>query len=235
MSIEKYFNKYMKIDNEEDVKWVGKDNPYKLKNNAKDAIVSALAYWGWKGISSCAYENNGECVKRVTARINGFRNDIIIQPRINYFKIAAKVLSVDECVRSGVFKTSTFDGKYSAEKDEVYINVITPKTRDKEGPLIVFDNTGILFKTHSLCRGSNSDRLKAGGNGDTPTGRASTSYDATAHKNDKRYGNYGLIRLIGESGEFLTATNNGRAGIAIHSGHTMGDDSLDDKGKLMGV
>ncbi|WP_438710533.1 hypothetical protein ACSTS3_16925 [Aquimarina muelleri] len=25
--------------------------PYKLKNNAKDAMTSALAYWGWKMIN----------------------------------------------------------------------------------------------------------------------------------------------------------------------------------------
>lgn len=131
----------------------------------------------------------------------------------------------------------TFDGKYIAGSNEVYINVITPKDRSLQGPLIVFDDTKIIFKTHSLCRGSNSNRLKAGGNGDTPTGRAMTSYNPTRHNGKYSFGNYGLIYLQGNSGEFLTATKNGRDGIAIHSGHTTGyaNKSLKDKGSLMGT
>ena len=39
-------------------------------------------------------------------------------------------------------------------RTKVYIDVITPKNRDKEGPLVVFDNKKILFITHSLCRGT---------------------------------------------------------------------------------
>ena len=37
-------------------------------------------------------------------------------------------------------KNCTFDGKFTAHENEVYIDVITPKNRDKEGPLVVFDN-----------------------------------------------------------------------------------------------
>lgn len=131
----------------------------------------------------------------------------------------------------------TFDGKYMANSNEVYIDVITPKDRNLQGPLIVFDDTKILFKTHSLCRGANSNRLKAGGNGDTPTGRATTWYNSKAHNGKYSYGNYGLIYLEGNSGEFLTATKNGRDGIAIHAGHTRGyfNKSLEDKGALMGT
>ncbi|WP_158978760.1 L,D-transpeptidase [Cellulophaga sp. L1A9] len=131
----------------------------------------------------------------------------------------------------------TFDNKYKATGNEVYINVITPKGRDLEGPLVVFDSSGILFKTHSLCRGSSSDRFTGGGNGDTPTGKASTSYDSIRHKGEYSYGNYGLIDLIGLEGEFKKATSNGRAGIAIHCGHTSGyyKKSLEDIGKLMGT
>ena len=51
------------------------------------------------------------------------------------------------------------------------------KNRDKEGPLVVFDNKKILFITHSLCRGTNTNRLKKGGNGDTPTGKTKTTYE----------------------------------------------------------
>jgi predicted chitinase len=38
--------KYVKDTYNIDVEWVGGDNPYKLKNNAKDAMLSAIAYWG---------------------------------------------------------------------------------------------------------------------------------------------------------------------------------------------
>lgn len=131
---------------------------------------------------------------------------------------------------------STYDGKYTAKEDEIYINIIAPKKRHLQGPLIVFNDLGeILFKTHSLCRGSNANRLKGGGNGDTPTGRTTTSYSPKRHKGKYSYGNYGLIYLTGDSGEFKKATAKGRAGIAIHCGHTVGyyKKSLEDKGQLM--
>ncbi len=133
----------------------------------------------------------------------------------------------------GVSINHTFDKKITAEKDEVYINVIAPRQRHLQGPMIVFDSSGILFKTHSLCRGTNRNRLKAGGNGDTPVGKAATSYDKR-HIGDSRYGNHGVIDLSGLTGEFLQATKNGRNGIAIHCGHTAGyKGQIVDTGKLM--
>ncbi|MFK8267022.1 hypothetical protein [Capnocytophaga cynodegmi] len=133
----------------------------------------------------------------------------------------------------GVSINHTFDKKITAEKDEVYINVIAPRQRHLQGPMIVFDSSGILFKTHSLCRGTNGNRLKAGGNGDTPVGKAATSYDKR-HIGDSRYGNHGVIDLSGLTGEFLQATKNGRNGIAIHCGHTAGyKGQIVDTGKLM--
>ena len=128
----------------------------------------------------------------------------------------------------------TFDKKHIAKANEVYINVIAPKQRNLEGPLIVFDSSGILFKTHSLARGSNSNRLKAEGNGDTPTGKASTVYYPKKRIGQVSYGNNGMIMLEGLTGEFLIATKKGRAGIAIHSGHTNGyGKEINDKGDLM--
>ncbi|MWN91332.1 L,D-transpeptidase family protein [Gilliamella sp. Pra-s65] len=130
---------------------------------------------------------------------------------------------------------TTFDGQYIAENNEVYINIIVPQHRGLEGPLIVFDENTIYYKTHALCLGSNSNRTKVNGDGDTPTGRAITSYYPDRHKGEWSFGNYGFIELTGESGEFLTATNNGRAGIGIHCGHTSGyyRKSLEDLGNLM--
>ncbi len=129
----------------------------------------------------------------------------------------------------------TFHNKHTAKSDEVYINVITPKGRDLQGPLVVFDSSGVLFKTHSLARGSNSNRLKAGGNGDTPTGKTSTWYEKK-HIGDSRYGNHGLIYLHGIEGDFKVATKNGRSGIAIHGGHTTNyRGQIVDTGKLFGT
>lgn len=92
----------------------------------------------------------------------------------------------------------------------------------------------ILFITHSLCRGTNTNRLKKGGNGDTPTGKTKTTYEPKKHVGSTSFGKYGLILLEGIQGEFLTATKNGRSGIAIHSGHTVGfADKINDNGMLM--
>ncbi|OCG54206.1 hypothetical protein A9G36_08790 [Gilliamella sp. Choc6-1] len=135
-----------------------------------------------------------------------------------------------------VIKTrTTFDEKYIPEDNEVYINVIVPSHRGLEGPLIVFDRSEIYFKTHALCLGTNTNRTKASGDGDTPTGRTKTTYYPNRHKGEWSFGNYGFIELIGDSGEFLTATKNGRDGIGIHSGHTSGyyRKSLEDLGNLM--
>lgn len=127
----------------------------------------------------------------------------------------------------------TFDKKYIALENEVYINVITPKQRHLEGPLIVFDSSGILFKTHSLCRGKNENRLKAAGEGDTPTGKASTNYE-NVYTTDYSYGQYGIIRLNGLTGEFLESKKRGRSGLLIHCGHTIGyDKTFSDNGYLM--
>jgi hypothetical protein len=140
---------------------------------------------------------------------------------LNYFKIMSQ--------------RTTFDRKYIPKDNEVYINVIAPKERNLQGPLIVFDKHNILFKTHSLCRGTNRDRLKANGKGDTPTGLATTYYAPKRHNNKYSYGNYGLIYLNGKAGEFLIATKNGRSGIAIHCGHTTGyyNKSFEDLSCLM--
>lgn len=223
------------------VAWVDNDNPYKLKDNQRDAILSALAYWKKKKINDVATGLSNDDVDNVTSRINTSKSKDIVEPRRFFFARAVEVLKVEECLKKECTKEkntiSTYDGKHKAEKNEAYINVITTAERNVQGPLVVFDETGVLFVTHSLCRGANANRLKASGNGDTPTGRATTRYNPNAHKGEYSYGNHGLIYLVGESGEFLQATKNGRDGIAIHAGHTSGyyKKSLKDIGNLMGT
>ena len=120
-----------------------------------------------------------------------------------------------------------------ASDKELCINAILPKNRSREGLMVLFDDKEIVYKCYTLGRGSDRDRLKASGNGDTPTGKCSTTY-SKSHIGDPRFGNHGLIRLTGVSGEFLKATQNGRADIAIHAGHTAGHKGvIADKGRLM--
>ncbi|OXA87627.1 glycoside hydrolase family 19 protein [Flavobacterium hercynium] len=234
--LQNYFNANMKVNNEPDVNWIEGDNPYKLKNNAKNAITSALAFWGYNKINLVANSATTTSVENVTAKINTSKSTDIVNPRIEFFKNAIKVLKVKDCnpIKKDKNKICSYDEKFSANANEVYINIITTKDRNLQGPLIVFNESNILFKTHSLCRGSNKNKTKANGNGDTPVGRATTSYNSEKHKGELSYGNNGLIYLTGENGEFLTATRNGRNGIAIHSGHTVVyKDYIDDRGQLM--
>ncbi|MCV9926104.1 hypothetical protein OIU83_00430 [Flavobacterium sp. LS1R49] len=93
--LEKYFNANMKIDNESDVDWTDGDNPYKLKNNAKDAMTSALAFWGKNNINSVANENNVQAVEKVTKKINTALKGL--EGRKKYFKNAVDVLKVNNC------------------------------------------------------------------------------------------------------------------------------------------
>jgi predicted chitinase len=95
-NLQEYFNRNMKIDGEADVVWVDGDNPYKLKNNAKDAITSALAFWGKKGINGVATKISYESVTSVTKKINAALDGL--DERKRYFKKAVEVLKTDECV-----------------------------------------------------------------------------------------------------------------------------------------
>ncbi len=230
-----YFNNSMLIAGDTKVDWV--KDVKKLTTTPSDAIISALAFWKKNGISALAGGIADSNVKSVTKKINTALKGL--DARIVFFKKAVKELKVEACLgKEENIQTpgnKTNDERYTAKPGEVYINVITTAKRDLQGPLVVFDDKNILFKTHSLCRGSNSNRLKAEGNGDTPTGRTTTSY-GKRHIGKASYGNHGLIDLVGESGEFLTATKNGRAGIAIHCGHTSGySGKIVDTGKLMGT
>ena len=233
-SIEEYAIKECELD----VKWALNDNPFKLKQNPYDAILSSIVYWKKVGLNGRAVGLSDKDVDNVSALMNKSKSESIIVPRREFFHNAIEVLKVAQCVNLSNKKTKnkiyTFDGKYEVKEKELYIDVITPSKRDFEGPMIVLDSNGIVYKTHSLCRGSNRNRLRKAGNGDTPTGKASTSYSPNKHRGNLSYGNNGLIELTGITGEFQRASKNGRAGIAIHAGHTVGYGKfINDQGKLM--
>ncbi|WP_353163143.1 L,D-transpeptidase family protein, partial [Myroides odoratus] len=235
--ISDYFNNNIKEPHDAMTNW--EVNYSDVSEKPFDAMAAALAFWGYNNINSVAQNATSEHVLAVSKKIAGTQSKTPqgLSGRRYFFKRALSCLDTANCKQRTNYKKigETHDGNYQAKAGEVYINVIATKDRTVEGPLIVFDDQEILFKTHSLCQGINGKRLIAGGNGETPTGRATTLYNPKAHKGSFKYGNHGLIYLTGESGEFLTATTNGRAGIAIHAGHTRGyyNTSLYDLGSLM--
>ncbi|MCG8186987.1 hypothetical protein J2Q11_13275, partial [Tenacibaculum finnmarkense genomovar finnmarkense] len=93
--VQDFYNEKMKEDTESDVSWIDDDNPYKLKNNAKDAMVSALAFWGWKMITPRANYADEYAVKSVTYRINGALKGL--DERKRYFLRAKEQLKIEEC------------------------------------------------------------------------------------------------------------------------------------------
>ncbi len=94
-ALQKYFNANMKIDNEADVVWVDGDNPYKLKNDAKDAMTSALAYWSMNGINRVADSNTKKAVEKVTLKINTASKGL--KERKKFYVKAVKALDVNKC------------------------------------------------------------------------------------------------------------------------------------------
>ncbi|MBS7362571.1 MAG: DUF4280 domain-containing protein [Paludibacteraceae bacterium] len=217
--------------------WV--NNPNEVANNYRDVVLSALCYWSVCNINQYAEKATDVCGRKISQVINNNADawdNINENNRKTYFLKAVDVFKVNECKKNegieGQEKTvSTFDHKFeikSNETDIAYIDVIAPAARNREGVMVVFDNTGIRFKTYCLCRGSHRAREK--NEGDTPTGLAKTKYLKT-HIGDERYGNSGCIYLYGEklnekvNGEFYDVMyNNGknsqRDGLAIHAGHT---------------
>lgn len=95
--LQKRFNSRMKIDDEADVVWVDGENPYKLKNNAKDAMVSALAFWDWKYLNARADMGDSlDAVTAVSKKINA--SDDSIPDRYNFFQKAIDALKAKDCV-----------------------------------------------------------------------------------------------------------------------------------------
>lgn len=149
--------------------WV--NNPNEVAINYRDVVLSALCYWSVCNINQYAEKATDECGMKITQVINNNKKAWDKEKenkRKPYFLKAVEVFKVNECKKNegieGQEKTvSTFDHKFgikSNETDIAYIDVIAPAERNREGVMVVFDNTGIRFKTYCLCRGSNRDREK---------------------------------------------------------------------------
>ena len=73
------------------VTWVGNDNPFLLKIDPRDSILSALAYWKKKGINEIAHGITDQNVDNVTSKINESKGESIRAPRRFFFHNAIKV------------------------------------------------------------------------------------------------------------------------------------------------
>lgn len=91
-----------------DVTWIDNDNPYKLKNNQKDAILSGLAFWKQKNITGVATEISDSAVKIVTSLINPALAGL--DERKRFFKKAVEILEVEKCKPKGKINISDENG-----------------------------------------------------------------------------------------------------------------------------
>lgn len=231
--IQRYYNQHMKLEGEKDVLWVGEENPYKLKNSAKDAITSALAYWGAWGINSVAIENSEECVRKVTAKINKKLEGI--NERIRYFNKAVEVLMVNKCLGgkpepqknskgtviaiSGVSRGYGIELPKSKNKWAVYKLCIY-----RDMTYSTFDN---LYKGNNLpqedyityvardahMKSKERSTLRYGTHNECPPGK----YYLNKGTNGQKYDLY-ISDTKGKGSSYIKGPHGGRAGIAIHGG-----------------
>lgn len=130
VALQKYVKDAFKID----VEWVGGDNPYKLKNNAKDAMLSAIAFWGKNNINSVANENSKKAVEKVTAKIN--TGLVGLNDRKRFFVKAVKVLDVNKCKQ----------GEEITIEDGTVIIVSGTDKKVEKDPAVA-DLTWVMYKT----------------------------------------------------------------------------------------
>ncbi|AMA50570.1 L,D-transpeptidase family protein [Flavobacterium covae] len=222
-------------------------NPDLVVSNTSIAVLSSMAFWKWKNLNTKANLTK-DVIGKICSKVG---NDVAIKdengnPSTNhkekkkmFDKTTSRVFKIEECKLGkasdvkNIFET--YDKKYKAESNTCYIDVIVPSDRRKEGLFIFFDNTGIIQKGYALAMGTkNNAILIPEGKGSTPTGLWSSWYEKV-HIGESSYGDYGLIKVSGISGDALKATNKGRAGIAIHCGHTVGNSKKEynDNGALM--
>ena len=245
-------------------------NPYTLKYNNIDviknpdaigqsidlAVSSGMIFFKWKGINTLA--NTTKDVKGKICPLVGKNADKTIGSKksTNYDEkqkaftdITSVVFKIDSCKfgkgdepKKQKGKYTTYDSKYTADDTTIYIDVIVPNDRKKEGLLVFFDNTGILHKCYVLGLGTGGeDRYTNGGYGNVPNGLWKTKQELNVtNANGQPYpnsgvsfGNHGTIRLSPKAGDALNASS--RSGILLHCGHTIGDGKtgLTDNGALM--
>jgi predicted chitinase len=216
------------------------------------AVFTSMIFFLWKKINKKA--NKTKDVKNDICPLVG--NNVDIKDKNNkkistnydekqkYFDdITSKTFKIDECKWGAketkpkpkvVGKYATYDNNYVADNKTAYINIIVPSDRKKEGLLVFFDDSGILFKCYALALGTGGeDRYTNGGFGNVPNGLWNAGLELKTANVGVSFGNHGVIRLSPKAGDALKASS--RSGILIHCGHTIGDGrtGLTDNGALM--
>ncbi|MCQ2189389.1 MAG: DUF4280 domain-containing protein [Paludibacteraceae bacterium] len=252
-----YCNKVFLTNGEPQTDW--ENHPEEVATNLRDVVLSALCFWRRGFLNQYADYDTDDCGRKLSKIINNDAdawNKVKNNMRKPYYLRAAKVFKVEECQKNiglrgvEIKTTETFDHRFSIKENQTniaFIDVIVPSSRNREGVMVVFDNTGIRFKTYCLCRGKYRNREIT--NGDTPTGLAKVTYVKSKHANDNEknklaYGIQGCCVLDGvklsdlveepqrsillndpnrsendKNGQFYKVSKV-RIGILIHSGHT---------------
>lgn len=190
IELEKYFNSEMKIDGEADINWTDGDNPSKLKNNAKDAIVSALAFWGKNNINTFANENSAKSVEKVTKKINPALKGL--EERKGYFNKAVNVLKVNDCIKGSEVGTEEGTVILVSGKD-------TKKERDPAQNIYWVMYKTTVYKNMSLEKFKKLKASKKLPDPDFTTYLSRDTHQTYSKKlgslkhSDKRYGQYNEI------------------------------------------
>ncbi|KAF2081593.1 hypothetical protein [Flavobacterium sharifuzzamanii] len=237
-----FLQKYEKIDI--------LSNPHLVGERLDLAVFTSMIFFLWKKINIKA--NKTRDVKNDICPLVG--NNVDIKDKNNkkistnydekqksFNDITSKKFNIDGCKWGTkeskpkvVGKYSTYDNNYTADNKTAYINIIVPSNRKKEGLLVFFDDSGILFKCYALALGTGGeDRYTNGGFGNVPNGLWNAGLELKTANVGVSFGNHGVIRLSPKAGDALKAS--ARSGILIHCGHTIGDGKtgLTDNGALM--
>lgn len=235
--ISNYFNKNMKIGNEANVDWV--KNPLNLTNKPKDAITSALAYWGLKNINQKAVEISDLSVENVTYLINSAKDGL--SERIRFFKKAVDILKTDKC-------TLLFKTKNNNRQDKGSIVVISGSSSKYGDQKSSKGNEWLVYEVSVYCNLSYNNYKKLKDSQKLPNADYNTFLTRDAHmpssgRSTKRYGksneappgkyylNKGAksqkfhIYLSDKKGVGSTSiqgVDGWRGGIAIHGGWSIG-------------
>ncbi|MCX2762855.1 hypothetical protein [Aquimarina muelleri] len=218
--------------------------PYKLKNNAKDAMTSALAYWGWKMINPRASYADEYAVKSVTYRINGALKGL--DERKRYFLRAEEQLKIEECplykgkkwqeqelgtvivVAGKSYKygePNDNGGKWPVYKTVVYQRMSLEKykelkEKDKlpEPDYITYLTRDAHFKENSEIPSRNKSSYRYGKNNETPPGE----YYLFKRQSDKQRYQWHIGDIEKSPSIIDIESGDDRKGIAIHGGYPSG-------------
>lgn len=235
--ISNYFNKNMKIGNEANVDWV--KNPLNLTNKPKDAITSALAYWGLKNINQKAVEISDLSVENVTYLINSAKKGL--SERIRFFRKAVDILKTDQC-------TLLFKTKNNNRQDKGSIVVISGSSSKYGDQKSSKGSEWLVYEVSVYCNLSYNNYKKLKDSQKLPNADYNTFLTRDAHmsssgRSTKRYGksneappgkyylNKGaksqkfhiyLSDKKGVGSSSIQGVDGWRGGIAIHGGWSIG-------------